>query len=283
MEADEELDQEMEELLEKEQQAKAEPKEESEEPQPEPEAKEEPETTPEETPPEPKEESDLDYVRKKGLDTAEKIARSYREIEKRFHEENQQKNGNPAPPPQPPQGWGPRPDYYPPSPSYQPPQRGDYVEEWGRRNGYDPEDAKRLFPGMLEIALAAVRNGLNPVQQELTQLRSQSSKNDELFQLMQDPAFTDPGVTREMHKVLESNPRLSSQPGGYTEAFNQAVRSAYRRQIQQGKPKMPPVTASGGNGSSQAISGKLTPQAFEKMKEEDQMRILMANEKRLPR
>lgn len=280
-ETDEELEQEMQEIIEKETAAK-EPEPKPDEPDPEPVAQEseeqpkEAETT-EEVQPQPTDDS-IEWAKKKGLKTPEDIARSYRELEKKWHSENQAKgnqngfqngfqNGNPAPQPPAPTGWQPNP--YPPQGGH-----GEAVKAFARKHQLDEGDAERLLPAMIEIASMINRRDLTPLQQEILDIRRQSQKTSRLTQLMQDPLFADPTIAKEMHQVFESNPSLFGREDGYEIAFAHAKDSLLRQQIQRSHQKMPPTTAGGGNARSGPKPNAM--KAFNAMSDEEKERYLLS-------
>lgn len=294
-ETDEELDQEMQDIIEKELATAAKPEPKPVEPEPEPETvtqesaeqPKEADTTEEAPEPQPTDDS-IEWARKKGLKTPEDIARSYRELEKKWHKENQSKgngyqngypngfqNGNPAPQPQVPSGWQPNPGYQP-----QPRPQGDVVKEFARRHQMDEGDAERLLPAIVEVARLVNQNNLTPLQQEILEIRRQSQKTSRLTQLMQDPLFADPTIAKEMHHVFEANPSLFSRDDGYEIAFAQAKDALLRQQIQRSQQKMPPTTAGGGNARSGPKPNPM--KAFASMSDAEQEAYLLKLNKQVP-
>lgn len=233
---------------------------------------------------------------KKGLKTPEELARAYQQLEQEFHKRNQQGhpgyqdlNGNPAPvPPPPPQGWNPNPQApaygygYPPPPPR--PTRQDITRQLAEKHRMDPEDVERIAPLVFELAEAVANQRVSPLEREVVNVRASSARNAELFQLMQDPAFSDPRVEAEMREVLKEGSVFQRERQPYIKAFQLALENLARKQLQQsgttasvGNQTMgsrPPVTAGGGNGSPVNGPRVLSPKDIERMPLEDMEKLL---------
>lgn len=241
------------------------------------------------------------WAKKKGLNTPEDMARALQQKEQEFHRRNQaghpgyQDLGNPAPVPQVPPQWTPRPDMgaFPPNPGYgypPPRSRDDIAAELGRRHGVDPEDVRRLLPLIAEVGDVIATGRTQNLEQRVLGIQRQSERTNELMSLMQDPAFSDSRVQQEIHSILDSDPSIfqrERQPMAY--AFERALGSLARKQLQQGvvperhHSNTPPVTAGGGNGSAHAGAPKITEAIFNSWTDAQQVAYLESNGKVIPK
>jgi hypothetical protein len=301
------LDDEMKQIMDKETGEKAaEPEPQPEvtpEPDPEPQVQDTSSTTEEPTPeatketpsPAPVEDDAVRWAKEKGLTTPEAIARSYQKLEAEFHERNKKghpgyQDGNPSPAPQVPPGWRPQGGTYP-QPSYQPQgqSRDEVIKNIARKHQIDPEDAERIVPLVAEIVNATRKQDREEFERRFSEIQNKSSQSDEMFKLMKDPAYSNPIVVQEMHKVFEANPGLFGRQGAQTIAYNKALSIIALKGLQQGEnrgtsPK-PPVTAGGGSGNYTPGSGKLTEAVFfsKAWTEKDRERYLTTNGKMTPK
>lgn len=210
------------------------------------------------------EDDPMEWAKKKGLKSPEDMARALQQKEQEFHKRNQA--GHPGyqdiqPTPQTPvnPNWQPRPDWQPqPNYGYQPqPQRGgDYRDVAAMYPQLDPNDVQRMLPLIVDAAETIANRKVAAVEQRFGQIERTTMRNNELMSLMQDPAFSDHRVQKEIHSVLDSDPTIFQReraPLAY--AYDRAMVNLARKTIQTGvtpetKTPTPPVTAGGGNGSA---------------------------------
>ncbi len=250
-------------------------------PSPEPEPTPTPEAPPVEEPPvtptpseaEKPKDDPLKWAEKKGFKSPEDMARALLQKEQEFHASRQKAEREAAAPPPPP-AWQPRPDMgylSPPPPFYppQPPQRNDAFRQVAAMYPQlAPEDVERIMPLMVDVAQSTAAQVRREFGQQFSHIQRQTERNNELMQLMQDPAFKDPRVQQEIHAVLDTDPSLFQRPGAYGAAFEKALSNMQRKQLQQGvtqelpSGQRPPVTAGGGNGSANTMPRKITEAEF---------------------
>jgi hypothetical protein len=242
----------------------------------------------------------LEWAEKKGLKSPEDMARALRQKEQEFHKRNQA--GHPGyrdvaatPPPPAPPAWQPRPDmqgYQPPAWGYQPPvPRGDAIREIADQYKLHPDDVRAFMPLVVDAAESIASRRTAGIEREISEVRRTTSRNNELMRLMQDPAFHDPRVNKEIHSVLDSDPTIfqrESEP--HTYAFKQALENLARKQLQQGAPagdsagsSRPPVTAGGGNGSAFTTPRKFTPEEVGRWPLADQEAFINSNGRIFPK
>lgn len=245
-----------------------------------------------------------EWANKKGFKTREDVERSLRNLEEEFHRRNQAghpgyrdiQNGNPAPPPPPPQGWTPQPQGFTPAPYGYPtqtprmPSRADLNQELAKESGIDPEDLDRLMPIIVKVSSAISARDRAQIEGQMVDLRRQASRSSEFLQLSQDPAFSDQRVQKEMHEVLKDGQIFQRSGSPYVAAFQIALANIARKQLQQGNTNgntaptnMPPVTAGGGNGSSQSIPTKITEKDFARWSVKDQEAFINSNGRIVPK
>lgn len=251
-----------------------------------------------------------EWLGKKGFKTTEDMANSLRELERELHRRAQEKKQEPAPaaPSAPPVGYPP---YYPPmapqAPGYAfPPVPPPYapapvdINQLAQRYGMTPEDFERvaaiandMAESKVDLRLKAV---LPRIENQVRNVDREVSKQKELVNLMSDPAFKNPQVQYEMHRVLEEDPAVFdkfSQP--YRYAYDQALMRIARANLGGsrstfGAPEpipvatpsgRPPVTAGGngggGGGAPQQVPPEsVTPELYAKMSLADKKAHLQA-------
>lgn len=229
------------------------------------------------------------WIEKKGFKSTEDMVRSMRELERELHRRGQGQGATPLPAIPGPSNT-PRP-YYPPQP---PPNES--VEQLAKRYNLDPEDFQKVAPLAADIASAQVGQRIAPLMAELNRLNREVARNAELQSLKEDPAFENPRVQFEMHRILESNPSIiQNEPAPWRYAFNEALRTMGRRildgsiePITESKPvsgsvpyaMTPPRTAGGGSAptASQGIGIKpperMSAEAFKRLPAAEQRKVL---------
>lgn len=229
------------------------------------------------------------WIEKKGFKSTEDMVRSMRELERELHRRS---GGNAATPPPPamPEPAPSRPGYYPPA------QPSVSEEELAKRYNLDPDDLRRVGPLAADIASTITAQRLGPLQAELSRLNREIARNAEVQGLKEDPAFADPRVQFEMHKILESNPSaLQNEPAPMRWAFNEALRTMGRRILEgsiepitepkpvSGSPRLPttpPRTAGGGGAPTASHAGGIQPperisaEAFKRLPAAEQRKML---------
>lgn len=247
----------------------------------------------------------MEWAKAKGFKTPEDMARALLQKERAFHESRQKQaqNQQPATPPIP--EWRPQPNMgggyeYQPAPAYIPPQPtspysgGDGFRELASLYPQiDPEDLRRFMPVVVDAAQAIARRERVELEKQITSIQRSTERNNELMTLMQDPAFRDNRVQKEIHVVLDADPSIfqrERQP--LVEAYRKAMENLARKQIlQQGvnlennstTGNMPPVTAGGGNGSAVTSPRKITQKEFDSWSVKDQEAFLKSNGAKIPR
>lgn len=243
-----------------------------------------------------------EWLGKKGFKTPEDMAQSLREMERELHKRAlEAKKAEPPPPPayqQPPVGYPPYipvpvPGYVQQPPAYvpAPPPLVD-VNKLAARYGMDPEDFEKVAAIANDLADSKIesrlRFSLSPLVNQVQSLNKETTRNREMVDLMSDPAFKNPQVQYEMHRVLEQNPAIFDTVSPYRTAYNEALirigRAAAGNQNPAPPPPVtapssrPPTTAGGGGGGAGAPSGELPPtvttDVFAKMKLEDKKAYL---------
>lgn len=251
----------------------------------------------------------MEWAKNKGLTSPEAMARSLQELEKEFHRRAQAghpgyrdiTNGNPTPPPpMPPPNWNPAPQVpqgpangYPPNYGYPPPpmqpRREDIFRDLAKRHGMDPEDAERIAPLVLELSDITAQRRTASLERRFQEIAHQTARNSEFQSLMQDPVFSDPRVQMEMREVLNDGSLFQRSRSPYAEAFQFALGNLARKQLQQGsnpEPRptnTPPVTAGGGNGSSNTAPTRVTEAMASKWTDAEFEAFMNSGGKVLPR
>lgn len=204
-------------------------------------------------------------AREKGWKTPEDAARSYANLEREFHSRNQRPVA-PAPAPTYATPYPQAQPVYqqqPPAPIYvqQPQQQVDVVGVLARKHNIPREDAERLLPFVLEVAdyrandaVARTRAELEP---QVIGLQRQVARQQEMTDIINDPAMRVPRVQFEVNKILLENPSVfnyEQQP--YRWALDKALRNIAQERLGdyqnpsgalQGFPTTPPQTAGGGS------------------------------------
>jgi hypothetical protein len=107
---------------------------------------------------------------------------------------------------------------------------------------------------------------------------------------MQDPAFRDQRVQKEIHSILDSDPTIFQRertPLIY--AFKEAVFNMGRKQLQTGTSEeltpenRPPTTAGGGNGSANTSLRKITTKEFDSWDTKEQEAFIKSNGRIIPK
>lgn len=205
-------------------------------------------------------------AREKGWKTPEDAVRSYQNLEKEFHARNQQMRQQQQPPQvvyqQPPPAYTP----YQQMPIYQPPMvpQPNLVEELAQRYNIPTEDAKRLLPFVGEIANAAAMNAAAQVERRyapvVQNLSQKVKRQDEMMEIVQDPAMRNPRVQFEVNRILQENPTaFQSEEQPLRWALDRALRNIAQESIRAdqafnsgsipGFSMTPPVTAGSGSGN----------------------------------
>lgn len=241
------------------------------------------------------EDDPLKWAEKKGFKSPEDMARALLSKEQEFFRRNQAGHPgykdvvvDPTAVPNRPPAWQPSPQmptyqpaYYPPPVPNVPRQIADMYPQ------LNPEDIQKVMPLIVDTAKAINAN----LEREVMDLRRATSRNNEMMGLMQDPAFRDGRVQKEIHSILDSDPSIFQRertPLVY--AYEKAMVNLARKQLQEGakeeptpKGNTPPVTAGGGNGSAFTIHRPLTEREIESWKPEEIKAYIQSNGKVLPK
>lgn len=241
----------------------------------------------------------MERARRKGLDTPEALARSLAALEDEFHRRNQAghpgyrdvQNGNPAPQPNTPPNWTPKPTAMPPGYGYPQTQPAPDIRKLAQQFDMDPEDFDRIARLNGALTRAAIAQERERWETEMSDIKRQAARSSEFNRLMQDPDFSDPRVQKEMREVLKDGSLFQRGEGAYITAFHMALTNLARKTLQQesttrgnanteGKP---PVTAGGGNGSANTGPHRITEKEFLGWTEEQQKAFLASNGAKVPR
>lgn len=230
----------------------------------------------------------MEWAKAKGFKSPEDMARALLQKEREFHESRQKQN--PTPPPLP--EWQPRPEMgygYPPPPppayGYQPPLD---PRQLANEYGMLPEDFDKVARLAADINHAALKRERANWQREVGEIRRVTDRNNELMTLMQDPAFRDVRVQKEIHAVLDSDPSIYQRERlPMTRAYEMALGNMARKTLQQGvhpetphtNGSTPPVTAGGGNGSAFTVPRKITQREFDRLDVKEQEKLLLQLER----
>lgn len=239
----------------------------------------------------------MEWAKKKGFKSPEDMARALLQKEQEFHKSRQKET--PAAPQQPSQpAWAPGPDMngygFQPQPQFVPLQPRisprDFAPYYPQ---LAPEDVERMMPLVIDAAEAISNRKMAAFEQrygqQFGQIQRTTERNNELMTLMQDPAFRDERVQREIHAVLDSEPSLFNQPGAYSLAYEKALANMTRKQLHQGVAtetttgQRPPVTAGGGNGSASTSPRSYTPQEIERWSIKDQEAFINSGGRIVPK
>jgi hypothetical protein len=212
-----------------------------------------------------------EWIEKKGFKSTEDMVRSMRNLERELTRKNMGQGANapsPAMQANPPMA----------APVYSQPVPATPVtvseEEIAKRYNLDPDDLRRVGPLAADIASNIVAQRMGPIMAQINGINREVSRNAELQGLKEDPAFSNPQVQFEMHKILESDPSiLGIEPAPYRYAFNEALRAMGRRILEEGQTtsalsevpsgrKMsvkPPVTSGGRGPAARGTPGISEP------------------------
>lgn len=236
---------------------------------PQPEQEQRPPETSVETPPEQTEQPQgfdpRDYVQKKGWKTPEDAARSFRELEKKFHDNNQKKET--APPPMPQSGYGyqqpPMQPYgYPPQ-AYQPqqnpwnPQPRITEEQVAGSYNMTVEDFRRVAALARDLSEAQMRQLQGEMQKKWEESVRQNERGTDMTNVFADPVFHSPDVQAEMHEILSKTPELMNERKPYSQALNQALVNLGRRTLTGGNRQAVVQTTPPEMGGSKGAGGSL--------------------------
>lgn len=233
------------------------------------------------------------WMRKKGFKTPDDMAKSLRELERKFHESRQKPEPQAPAPVQ--QQWQPTPQAAPPPyayPPYQPNpalQREQAIRAIAERHQMDPEDAAKLIPFTLDIADMAARRTAERFEGKVARLERENARNSEFIRLQGEPAFNAPEVQKEMHAISEAHPEIWNEPQAYTALFREAMYRLANKQYQQGPAPQtqapnghtrPPTTAGNNSGAlpanlSDPFAG-MTEERFNKLPAPEQRKYLEA-------
>lgn len=236
----------------------------------------------------------MEWARKKGLKTPEDMARLLKQREQEYHE-SRQKEKAATPPPVP--TWNPTPEM---NPGFQPqfyqppqPQRLNPRELAPYYPNVHPDDIERFMPVIIDAADAISNRKMASLEQrfgaQFGAIQRSNERNNELMQLMQDPAFRDERVQREINAVIDTDPSIFQRQGAYTTLFKEALSNLARKQLQQGVAtetptgQKPPFTAGGGNGSAFTGPVKITERDFDQWSAKDQEAFLSSNGRIVPK
>lgn len=238
----------------------------------------------------------MEWAKRKGYKSPEDMARELLKKDQDYHRSKQNQAAAPQPPVQP--AWQPTPEMgfgYQPQPQYQqPPQPRlsprDVAQYYPQLS---PDDVERVMPLVIDAAEAISNRKMAAFEQrygqQFGQIQRTTERNNELMTLMQDPAFRDERVQREIHAVLDAEPSLFNRPGAYSAAYEKALANMTRKQLQQGVAtetptgQKPPVTAGGGNGSANTGPLKVTEKEFESWTIKQQEAFINSNGRTVPK
>lgn len=239
----------------------------------------------------------MEWAKEKGFKTPEDMARALLQKEQEFHQSRQKAERETPPIPQatwqptpqmPPMGYPPpAPSYYPQPPAY----RGDFRDVAALYPNVDPEDVKRVMPMILDVAKVISAQDKAELERKYGHIERATQRNNELMTLMQDPAFRDNRVQKEIHAVLDSDPSIfQREPArALTIAYEKALGNMARRQLQTGMSEettpdnRPPVTAGGGNGSANTVPIKVNAKMFDSWNEKEQEAFIKSNGRVIPK
>lgn len=189
------------------------------------------------------------YVRKDGTIDAERLATSQRELERELHRRAHEERtktppaqpapalGYPPPPPVQPAVYPP--GYYPPAPApWNPPPAPPRatVEALAKEYDLDPADfdkIARLSSTMVDNAMLRMnREIVAPLRNQVNGLSRDLGRQNELLDLMADPAFKNPQVQFHMDRIMRSNPSIIERdPTPWTTAYHGALNAIAREHL----------------------------------------------------
>lgn len=232
----------------------------------------------------------MEWAKKKGYKNPEDMARALLQKERAFHESQQKAKEVQPPTPQ----WQPAPQIQQFPPQYLPPyQPNPGIRQIAANYPQIPvEDFERLFPVIVDAAEAISSRKVQAIENKYAFVERQTERNSELMALMQDPAFRDERVQKEIHTILDSDPSIfQREKTPLVYAFKEAIFNLGRKGLQQGanngietvKGNIPPVTAGGGNGSANITPRKFTERDIEKWTHEEIKAYMNSNGKVIPK
>lgn len=238
----------------------------------------------------------MEWAKRKGYKSPEDMARELLKKEQDYHlsreKEKQAANQQPyqlnwQPTPEMGYGFQPQPNYIPQPQRVSP---RDFAQYYPQLN---PDDIERVMPLVVDAAEAISNRKMAAFEQrygqQFGQIQRTTERNNELMNLMQDPAFRDERVQREIHAVFDADPSLFNRSGAYSTAYERALANMTRKQLQQGvateipNEQRPPVTAGGGNGSAYTGPVKVTERDFDRWSLKDQEAFLNSNGRIFPK
>lgn len=235
---------------------------------PQPEQEQKTPETPVESPPEQevKDEKALDaksFVEKKGWKTAEDAAKSYRELERAYHDNNQKKAEQqpmPAPAPQswpqaPMQNYGYQPQaYQPPVNPYAPRITEEQV---AASYGMSVEDFRRVAMLARDLSEAQTRQLEVNMQKKWEETNRQAEKSSDMASILSSPALQNSDVREEMHEVFTKNPELWNERKPYSAALKEALANLGLRSVTGGNRQATVQTTPPEMGGSKGAGGSL--------------------------
>lgn len=209
----------------------------------------------------------LKWAEKKGFKSAEDMARALLQKEHEYHE-SRQKGKDEPPPIQKLPNWNQNVQRSLPQTNWTPSPQN--AEALASRYEMDPSDFTRVSRLVADMMQSALPREREMVERRLMQIERDGARQKELMGLMQDPAYSDPRVQKEMHEILDADPQLFGRDGWQTHVFTQALGRLARKQLQQesisvngvSKGENPPVTAGGGTGSTNVGPIKVNEKIF---------------------
>lgn len=242
----------------------------------------------------------MEWAKRKGYKSPEDMARELLKKDQDYHrsreKERQVAPQQPIQPQWQPEPQGFQPGFgFQPQPNFAPQQPGrvsprDFAQYYPQLS---PDDVERVLPMVLDAAEAISKRQITAFQQQwgqqFGQIQRTTDRNNELMTLMQDPAFRDERVQREVHAVLDSDPSIFQRQGAYTFAYEKALANMTRKQLQQGVAtenpieQRPPVTAGGGNGSAFTGPAKISEKDFDRWSLKDQEAFINSNGRVFPK
>jgi len=237
----------------------------------------------------------MEWAKRKGYKSPEDMARELLKKDQDYHANKAKERESARVQPQ--QQWQPQPEMgnygYQQPPAYAPQPRISPRDVAPYYPQLSPEDVERVLPMVVDAAEAISNRKMAALQQQFGQqfgeIHRTTARNNELMTLMQDPAFRDERVQREIHAVLDADPSIFQRPGAYTIAFDKALANMTRKQLQQGiatespTGQRPPVTAGGGNGSAFTSPQKISERDFDKWSLKEQEAFINSNGRTIPK
>lgn len=169
-----------------------------------------------------------EWMKVKGFKSIQDMARSLRNLERKLHSREKTK-ANEVPAYVPPVA--------PPPPTYQrpmqPPNSG--LNEIADLYQIPAEDIKRIAPLINDLADFQMRQRMQPLVSELTELKKVYQKDSEFKRLESDPLFQDREVLKEMHELAEADPSILERPDYPKVLFDESLKRIGRRFVEGSK------------------------------------------------